>query len=85
MYLIKKLSILSLLFLAVSCYQPKTHGTFLSEHKNVWIDGYAIKIHEHEEADRGLVFCRANIQEDGEAKPVCVQASFEKGEESEED
>jgi hypothetical protein len=40
------------------------------------MDGYAIRISEHEEADRGLVFCRANVQEDGSAEPVCYKADF---------
>jgi len=27
-------------------------------------------------ADQGLVFCRANVNEDGSADPVCYKADF---------
>jgi hypothetical protein len=76
MSLIRKISLVSLLFLSVSCYQPKTHGKFVSEHKDAWIDGYAIRIDEHKSADQGLVFCRANVKEDGSANPVCFKPEF---------
>ena len=78
MSLVKKISIMSLLLAATSCYDAKTHGKFITEHQDAWIDGYAIRIDEHEEADQGLVFCRANINEEGEANPVCFQPSFKK-------
>jgi len=72
----KKLLLLILLSFLASCYNPKTHGNFLSAEKDAWIDGYAVRISEHETADKGLVFCRANIQEDGSAKPKCYLADF---------
>lgn len=72
----KKIASILALLLAASCYQPKTHGAFISEHKDAWIDGYAVRINEHKAADKGLVFCRANIQEDGTAKPFCVNPEF---------
>jgi len=72
-----KLLILSTLLLSInSCYQAKTHGKFITEHHDAWIDGYAIRISEHEQADQGLVFCRANLKEDGSADPVCFKAEF---------
>lgn len=72
-----KTSVLVSLFLFMSsCYQPKTHGKFITEKQDVWINGYAIRINEHEQADKGLVFCRAEIQEDGSARPKCFKAEF---------
>ena len=68
---------LGVFFLVTACYQPKTHGKFLSENQDAWIDGYAIRIDEHKVADKGLVFCRANIQEDGSAKPKCYKTEFQ--------
>ena len=59
-----------------SCYNPKTHGKFISEHQDVWIDGYATQISEHKFADKGLVYCRASIDKDGSAKPICFSAKF---------
>ena len=74
---IAKLLILSAMLLSInSCYQAKTHGKFVTEQHDAWIDGYAIRISEHEEADQGLVFCRANVNEDGSADPVCYKADF---------
>jgi hypothetical protein len=76
-YNLVKLLLLALLAISInSCYQPKTHGRFLSESTDAWIDGYAIRIDEHKVADRGLVFCRANVQENGSAKPSCFKAEF---------
>lgn len=54
---IAKSKILLGIFLFISsCYHPKTHGTFISESQDAWIDGYAIRINEHKIADKGLVF-----------------------------
>ncbi len=74
-----KKSLLSLLFLSLlsSCYNPKTHGRFVSEHQDVWIDGYSVMMDEHKVADKGLVYCRANVKKDGVAEPVCRMAKFE--------
>lgn len=71
----KIISSIFLLSLLASCYDPKTHGKFVSDQKDVWIDGYAIKFEEHQEADKGLVFCQANVA-DGKANPVCYPAKF---------
>jgi len=71
----KLLFLVSLLFLS-SCHNPKTHGRFISEHQDAWIDGYAIQISEHKIADKGLLYCRANIDKDGSAKPVCYSAKY---------
>jgi hypothetical protein len=51
-----------------------THGTFISEHKDAWIDGYSVKSNF---ADKGLHFCKANVSENGLADPVCFKARFE--------
>lgn len=67
----KTLSVLLLTFCA-SC--ASTHGNFISEHKDAWIDGYSAKSGR---ADRGLLFCRANVKDDGLADPVCYEARFE--------
>ena len=75
----KKLSfIFSLVFLA-SC--ASTHGTFLTEKQDAWIDGYSAKSNG---ADKGLLFCRANVQEDGLANPICFEARFEEYEDEKE-
>jgi len=74
----KTLTLFTLLLGISSCYQAKTHGKFITEHHDAWIDGYAIRISEHEEADKGLVFCRANVQDDGSAKPACYKTKFYK-------
>lgn len=58
-----------------------THGNFISEHKDAWIDGYSSKSNR---ADRGLLFCRANIKEDGLADPICYEARFEEYEDEKE-
>lgn len=58
-----------------------THGNFISEHKDAWIDGYSAKSGS---ADRGLLFCRANAKEDGLADPVCFEARFEEFEDEKE-
>ncbi len=62
---------LSLVFLA-GC--ASTHGTFLSDKQDGWIDGYSAKSGR---ADRGLLFCRANVKEDGLADPICFETRFE--------
>jgi hypothetical protein len=72
----KKIFILVALLGLASCYSPKTHGNFITEHQDAWIDGYAIRVSEHEYADKGLAYCRANVKEDGSAKPVCFMAEF---------
>ncbi len=58
-----------------------THGNFISEHRDAWIDGYSAKSNH---ADRGLLFCRANVKDDGLADPVCYEARFEEYEEEKE-
>ena len=68
---------LSFLCLA-SC---STHGTFITEHKEAWIDGYRVKSNF---ADKGLHFCTANIQENGLADPICFRAKFEEYEDEDE-
>lgn len=60
------------IILCTSC--ASTHGNFISEHKDAWIDGYSAKSGR---ADRGLLFCRANIKEDGLADPICFETRFE--------
>ena len=65
---------LSAILLLVSASCASTHGHFISEHKDAWIDGYSAKSNR---ADRGLLFCRANTREDGLADPVCFEARFE--------
>jgi hypothetical protein len=72
----KKILSIAIILLASSCYDAKTHGKFISDKQDVWIDGYAIRMNEHEQADKGLVFCQANIKEDGRANPVCTMAEF---------
>ncbi len=67
----KILSVLVFLF-ASSC--ASTHGQFISEHRDAWIDGYSAKSNR---ADRGLLFCRANVKDDGLADPVCYESRFE--------
>ncbi len=69
---------LSFLCLA-SC---STHGTFLTEHKEAWIDGYSVKSNF---ADKGLHFCTANVQENGLADPICFRARFEEYEDEAEE
>ena len=74
-----KLKIFSIV-LALSlagCYHPKTHGKFVTEHKDAWIDGYSVSEEEHKDADQGLVFCRANIKDNGTAEPTCFKPKFE--------
>jgi len=60
-----------------SCYTPKTHGRFITEQKDAWIDSHAIRISGHEYVDKGLVYCRSNVKENGLADPVCFKARFE--------
>ncbi len=74
-----KLSAVFLLILTSSC--ASTHGNFISEHHDAWIDGYSSKSNR---ADKGLLFCRANIKEDGLADPVCYEARFEEYEDEKE-
>ena len=72
----KKLICLFALAMLAGCYNPKTHGSFISEHQDAWVDGYAIRISEHKVADKGLLYCRANVEKDGSAKPTCFGAKF---------
>jgi hypothetical protein len=72
----KILPFLFMLCLLSGCYNPKTHGKFISEHQDAWIDGYAVLFSEHEKVDKGLLYCRANVEKDGSAKPVCYSAKF---------
>jgi hypothetical protein len=81
MSLVGKISLVSLLFLAVSCYNPKTHGQLVTEHKDAWINGHGANTEEHQDADKGLIFCRANVKENGEAEPVCFKPEFKEKEE----
>ena len=74
--IIKASCCLGLFLLMASCYQPKTHGQFITEKQDVWINGYSIRIDEHKKADKGLVFCRAEVKEDGSANPKCFKAEF---------
>jgi hypothetical protein len=68
----KLLAVISLTFF-VGC--ASTHGAFITEHKNAWIDGYNLKSIF---ADKGLLFCMANIKEEaGLADPVCFETRFE--------
>lgn len=68
----KKLTLVSFLFLLASC--ASTHGTFITDKQDAWIDGHSAKSNG---ADRGLLFCRANVKEDGLADPVCYETRFE--------
>ncbi len=59
-----------------------THGTFITEHKEAWIDGYSVKSNF---ADKGLHFCTANVRENGLADPICFRARFEEYEDEAEE
>lgn len=67
--------IVSLLLLA-SCKDYRTNGSFLTEQKDAWMNGYSANPKEAEEGNKGLVFCRANVKDDGKAAPVCYNAKF---------
>ena len=67
----KFLSALVLLFVT-SC--ASTHGHFVSDHQDAWIDGYSAKSNH---VNRGLLFCRANVKDNGLADPICFEARFE--------
>ncbi len=81
----KKIFLISLLALVASCSSYSTHGKFLTEHQDAWIDGYVPGGHptypaidRAEDGDSGLVFCRANVNKDnGKAAPVCYKPKFE--------
>lgn len=60
------------LFLLAGC--ASTHGNFLSDKQDAWIDGYSAKSNG---ADRGLLFCKANVKENGLADPICFETRFE--------
>ena len=70
----KKIILVSCLLLVSSC--AATHGAFLSDKQDAWIDGYG--------ADRGLLFCRANVKENGLADPICFETRFEEYEDEQE-
>jgi len=70
--------LLSLAFIS-SC--ASTHGSFITEKSDAWIDGYSLKSGM---ADKGLLFCRANIKEDGLADPICFETRFEEFEDEKE-
>lgn len=77
----KFLILLSLSVITASCSGYRTHGKFITEHEDAWMNGYVIgedgkKIDREDSADQGLVYCRANKQDDGEALPVCYRAKF---------
>jgi len=68
--------------LVAGCEGYKTHGKFITEHKDAWMNGYVVgkdgkEIDKDDSADQGLVYCRANQQEDGSAKPVCFRTKFQ--------
>ena len=75
----KKIIFSSFLFLLAGC--ASTHGTFITDKTDAWIDGYSAKSNG---ADRGLLFCRANIKEDGLADPICYETRFEEFEDEKE-
>ncbi len=60
---ISKIVLLFVLLLACSC---STNEGFVTDHKDVWI----------QDPDRGLFYCRANINNDGSADPTCFEAGF---------
>ncbi len=66
--------IISSLLLLVCASCASTHGNFITENRDAWIDGYSAKSNG---ADRGLLFCRANVKDDGLADPVCFETRFE--------
>jgi hypothetical protein len=68
----KILLLIGLLSLVSACGNARTHGKFLTEYQDVWMDGYAT----NSDADKGLVYCRANAGENGIAQPVCYRAKF---------
>ncbi len=63
-----------------SCSHTRTHGKFITEHDDAWMNGYVVddkgNIDQEDEATQGLVFCRANKKEDGTATPSCYGAKF---------
>lgn len=78
----KSFLLLLISLIATSCSGYSTHGKFITEHKDAWMNGYVIgedgkEIDKEDDADKGLVYCRANPQEDGRALPVCYRARFE--------
>jgi hypothetical protein len=65
-----------------SCQGYSTHGKFITEHKDAWMNGYVSdekgkETDKDDSADKGLVFCRANPTENGKAEPVCFKAKFQ--------
>jgi hypothetical protein len=56
---------ISLLSTLVSCVSS---DKFLTEQKDGWF----------RDSELGLIYCRANVQSDGSADPVCFEAGFTK-------
>ncbi len=80
----KKILFLSSVLALSSCSNFQTHGKFITEQKDAWIDGYGpggkpyfTAIDRESEADKGLAFCRANVKENGSAEPVCYKPKFQ--------
>ncbi len=75
----KYISISLLLLLIASCDSLKTHGKFITEQQDAWMDGYVngLVSERKDDADRGLVYCRANPNEKGGASPVCYKPKFQ--------
>jgi len=59
-----------------SCRDYKTNGSFLTEKQDAWMNGYSANPEEAKKANKGLVFCRANVKENGRAEPTCYNAKF---------
>ena len=74
----KILSLIVLLSAISSCAQLKTHGKFVTEQKDAWIGGYinGMISERKDKADRGLMYCKANVKENGSADPICYRATF---------
>jgi hypothetical protein len=76
----KLLLVFRLVAALTSCSNPATHGKFLSDQQDVWMDGYVPSvtggIDTESDSDKGLVYCRANLQENGIANPICYRARF---------
>lgn len=75
-------ALLALSLIFTSCSKYSTHGKFITEHHDAWMNGYEIgtdgkEIEKDGKGDKGLVFCRANVKENGKAAPVCYRTKFE--------
>jgi hypothetical protein len=85
--IMKKLALIAILVsLVSSCSSYSTHGKFITEHENAWMDGYVpggkptySAVDRTRKNDKGLVFCQANISKvSGQAAPVCYIPKFKK-------